>query len=438
MIARTLTGRTPFLPPLLFAVVAMVLVPVIAIALGMGRVPATLAEGEAAAVGDGAPADSPATEPASTVAPNATEFPVTVNPNETVPATEETPSDTPTEVPVVELDPTAAPTSTIVPDATAPATIDQPEDVVRAAVESTAIEIDACSLPIGSTDVLGQGGTGIYQCAATIAVMTVPEAFTEIVLDWGVFAEVTPGWIVELRSRDDLGDGAEAAWVPGTDPGLEVIEHLAANDDGDGNPADDVFVYEVSFEVRLTAPACGGPIEPDVTISPSVLPTIDGIDGWRRHGELSRRIRPSLAVAAPAPVLSRTGTGELDNANNPLRFSHADQTVDAGTLDLTVISGYCGGWNVAISATDFSSEAGDVAFGVGNLALATTGAGSGAPHPAAALKLSNGDQSIVSASLDPLPVGTYTYSFSLTLTIPGGTPPGTYITTVTVTTSAAP
>ena len=313
-----------------------------------------------------------------------------------------------------------------------------PGDAVRSAAESTAIEIHACELATGSNVAIGQGEASVYACAATITVVPIPLEVAEIVLEWGVIVDVTPGWTAELRTQSDTENEAEAVWIPGTAPGLGVIEHLGPSDDADGDPTDGIFSFEVPFEVRLAAPACGGPIDPDVTVTPSVLPTIDGTEGWRRHGELYRQIRPALAVAAPAPALSRSSTGELDDTQNPLRFSHVDQTVDAGTLDLSVSSSYCGGWMVSISATDFWSESGDAAFGVGNLALVRTGIGPGAPHPAAALTLSTGDQSIISAFLEPLPVGTYTYSFDLSLTIPGGTPPGTYVSTVTVSASAAP
>lgn len=449
MTARTLTGNTSSRPRHAFAAV-LVLASVVALALGAGRAPVTMADGDAATVGEGGPVDPSYPDAASSEAAIATESPIPTGPVETTPETEEPAGDAasegpgvgdpspPTEAPVAEPDPTATPPQTVVPSATADASIDPPGDALRAAAESTAIEIGVCEPAVGSDAVIGHGGTGTYRCDALITVVQVPAAFTEMVLDWGVVAEVTPGWLVELRALGDTGSGTRESWTPGAAPGLAVVEHLGPVDDVDGNPDDGVFSYEVQFEIRLTAPGCGGPISPDVTVTPSVLPTIDGTAGWRRSGELYRQVRPSLAVNAPVLALSRTATGDLEDAIDPLRFSHASQTLSAGTLSLTVTSGFCGGWAVSISATDFRSEAGGAAFGAGNLLMEATGAGSGVPQPTAMMTLSNAEQAIVAAVNQPLPAGSYTYAFNLTLTIPGGTPPGTYTATLTVTSTAAP
>lgn len=453
MNARTLTSKKSIraccssLPIVVMAVLPAL---ILAVGLGMGREAATAFEGEEVTVGAGTVSDQVGSDPAAVVEPDPIATALAPDPTSTTPAYPDAPGEAPVSDPAATVEPTSTEPPVVgpaTPTEVAPAPVPTavgidvavgPDEAVLAAAESTTIEIGTCLPASGSNSAIDQGGTGVYDCVATITVAQVPEGFAEIVLDWAITTDGPPSWIVELRANGSTGTGEDDGWNPGAAPGLNVIERLGADDDIDGNTADEAFSYAAHFEVRLGAPSCGGPIEPDVVLTPSILPTIDGISGWRRHGELARPVQPVLVVSAPAPLLSRGDTGVLDDAVDRLRFSHADQTVDAGTLDLTVTSGYCGGWNVSISATDFWSEAGDSAFGAGNLALATTGTGSGAPHPAAALTLSNGDQSIVSASLEPLPVGTYTYSFSLTLTIPGGTPPGIYISTVTVTTSAAP
>ena len=378
MIARTLAGRKSIracCPGLGFTLAVVLATMTFALALGVGPGAATAVEGDEATAGADTvdPADD---SPGLGVSADPTVVPLAPDPTETEPTMSTPPAEAPVEVPIAvgESTPTESPAESataadLIPTAAATGAgadpIDGTDEAVHAAAESTTIEIGSCLPAPGSTDKIDQGGTGVYDCVATITVASVPAAFSEIVLDWTMTADVTPGWTADLRRHDSGGNGLEEGWVPGTLPGMGAIEILGADDDGDGDGSDGRFTYDVHFGVRLRAPSCGGPLAPDLVMIPSVLPTIDGIPGWRRHGELARAVQPLLSVAPPAPQLSRGTTGALDDPANPLRFSHADQLVDAGTLDLTITSGYCGGWTVSISATDFWSGPGGSTFGVG-------------------------------------------------------------------------
>jgi len=113
--------------------------------------------------------------------------------------------------------------------------------------------------------------------------------------------------------------------------------------------------------------------------------------------------------------------------------------VDAGRLEITMASAGCGGWSLSISATEFVALAETTAFPAGQLVVKAIGTDQGAPGPVArALQLTTEPQVLVSAPRESRLDDSYTYLLSLELTIPGGTLPGDYSSTVTVTMSAEP
>ncbi len=443
MISRTFTGKTlarGAVPP--FAVV--VLVVIVTIGLGTGRTPAAEIEETPVEAGESADPSNPA-NPDSV----ATE---TLIPTELPPPLEPTSTLTPVIVPTATMAPVATEPltgdSVPVPDPSAspPPTADAAAQdgsppLLRGIAERAAIEIDGCipTTQVATEDFV-QGGNIVYGCQATITVADLPVSLTEVLFEWTVTTDVSPGWTADLRMHpgvEDQWDNVDT-WLPGSAPGL-VVTQVLTGDDAGSNTSGGVLTYGVRFDLRLTVPECGGPLDPLVTLTSGVATTIDGVPGASVQGQTVQPVRPVLTIAAPSPSLRRGTTGVLDDPSVPLRFSHADQVVDAGTMELTVTSGYCGGWTVSISATDFLAVDDGVTFDAANLSMIAATDGPGLDgQPGTALPLSPVVQSIVSAQGQPIPAGTYTHSFNLTLTIPGGTPPGIYTSTVTVTASAAP
>jgi WxL domain surface cell wall-binding len=179
---------------------------------------------------------------------------------------------------------------------------------------------------------------------------------------------------------------------------------------------------------------------------------------------ISRRaLRPATAaimlLALATPVLGvnivtqqiTAGTRSASIADvtlGALVYSHSDQT-NTGTLVLTAddSTGSLLGWNVTVQASAFSSGGNTIPaanFSITSAGAATRVVGQAVDAvggPKAPATGATGSLDVARKTLQALPLfgaGTYTQNLGVSLLVPGGTPTGTYTSTLTVTISAGP
>lgn len=362
------------------------------------------------------------------------------------PAFPAAPTIPPTESPegIVAGEPTSDATDVSLPSPTPGAfgsegdPVDPVTTTPQGAIEAATVAEVTCTPGLNASRSLTPGGTNVYDCLLVITLDRLPLSFSSVGLEWTVSSSGATGWDVAL-GRNDAFQEVNAEWVSGDAPGLGGVESLTADDDEDGDQSNRVFVYTVGFATKLVAPLCGGASYPIVTLSSVITPAFDSIPGTEARHDVTLAETPTLAITQPSAELSRSTIGALQERDGPLAFSHADQTIDAGSMEVTVEGARCGGWTVSISSTEFAASSGALAFLAGNLTVTDIVSGEGAPAPASrSLQLTHEPQALVTAPPMTLPGDVYTYALNLELTIPGGMPPGEYTSTLTVTTSAAP
>jgi len=150
-----------------------------------------------------------------------------------------------------------------------------------------------------------------------MAIDPVPAMSTSIGVDWELSADVSPGWTVELGTYQ-AGDGTGGqAWAGAGSARLVGVDQFSRSGDSDEGHISLARLHTVQFGIRLTAPPCGGPVEPEISVSSFVVSHIDGIAGTESYNRTVLPVQPVLLIEAPTATLNRTMVGVLVDPSNP-------------------------------------------------------------------------------------------------------------------------
>lgn len=294
--------------------------------------------------------------------------------------------------------PTPAPSPTPSPTL-APSPTPGPGPESRAASVQSAVESEQCHLNGSNVVAIGQGAYGYHEFATfDCDPIQVPDDVTLSI------SAPTEGWQYRIANI-----AIEDGWRTGS---------LTRTFTGPVNLG--------PFVIYL------GPTDASTSGVGQVTVTVTGADGVTGRSTLEARTPGSPddnPVCADLPEMNVSAAltgGSLE----PVAYSEQAQT-NTGTASLQVENPQqCTGWTVRISATDLAYE-GDSPRQprvlAGNLRIAG--------DDVRALTLRNDAQTLITGGG---PDASSTYPLAITLDIPGGAPAGTYTSTITLITTAAP
>ena len=255
---------------------------------------------------------------------------------------------------------------------------------------------------------------------------------------------VKPGQTLELRCtysirysfiigyRTTISVSASPGWDVGLSASFGSAGSYASGMNGDGSAAVEI-PHQTSLNGTITvvakAPTSATPGSTGRVTLTVITPNCVITCNPETRG--SATFEASIVSAACAEIPGASITASISGVSLPAIPYSTSQRTNSGTATLLVQNPrQCSGWVVDISATDFvhsGAAPGGVAIPAGNMRISGTGVQT--------VQLSNQARRLISnGSTQP----TASYPLTIQLTIPAGTLAGTYTSTVTIHTSAAP
>lgn len=364
----------------------------------------------------GAGGDQTGATQGDTPVEQATETPVTENPESTLP---------PTDAPVETVAPTEPPAANV-PVATLPATVPATTAPTAAPQPSLTYSTPAqpvCQTVSGGPERIESGATLDYTCTSTLAVTGTQVSPDAVVLDWSVTAGVDGDWQVQLRSA-----ATGAAWTP-------VGAGHAAFSYQTGVPAETATAtaggfdatITLAFDVRVRRLACGISAQ-SIVLRTSARGAVPGVDAASvaQTGELANPLVLTPALAS-IPDPSMTLEGPLDFGTVPVTSAgpaNADTTANL-VIALEGLGASCGDWRLSLRA--ITPAGGDGVLSASDLIIVSV---DGQPLAGGPCALS-GVCVINDVTAGPGAPDTGRYTVTVSLRLPDGSPPGTFDATIT-------
>jgi outer membrane biosynthesis protein TonB len=220
------------------------------------------------------------------------------------------------------------------------------------------------------------------------------------------------------------------------------VDHIVEDDGGITLTPDPTTTVQPGGTWSFTmnaSPACSAPATGGWTISARIAPIRGGVTG--DDVDL-----PETVFQATATDGSHTASASVVESSLDWDFeaSFGDQQA-TGSLTYKVSGSGCSGWNVSLAANPFTytGEAQGSALEPGHLQLASTGEpvpelGDGTGVTATGVIGSLDEPRTVLTAASGHGDGTYQQRLNVSITVPGGTPPGTYSSTITVNAATGP